>query len=77
MTSLDGPGFSITLLKATPDILGHIDADTDAVGWPRANSSVISGVGAIADLPDSGVDNHGAHQGAGSGVLCMCWPFRR
>jgi hypothetical protein len=33
MTSLDGPGFSITLLKATSEILEYIDAPTTAVGW--------------------------------------------
>lgn len=34
MTSLDGPGFSITLLKATTEMLEHIDAPTNALGWP-------------------------------------------
>jgi dihydroxyacetone kinase len=33
MTSLDGPGLSITLLKATPEILRYIDMPTTAVGW--------------------------------------------
>ena len=33
MTSLDGPGFSITLLKATTEMIGYIDAPTDALGW--------------------------------------------
>jgi len=33
MTSLDGPGFSITLLKATPEMVGYIDTPTDATGW--------------------------------------------
>lgn len=33
MTSLDGQGFSITLLKATPEILLYIDATAVAVGW--------------------------------------------
>jgi dihydroxyacetone kinase len=35
MTSLDASGFSITLLKATPDMLDAIDDVTTAVGWPR------------------------------------------
>jgi len=39
MTSLDGPGFSITLLKATADILSYIDAPTAAPGWPSAVAS--------------------------------------
>lgn len=33
MTSLDGPGFSITLLKASTELLEYIDAPTNAVGW--------------------------------------------
>ncbi|TVY93805.1 Dihydroxyacetone kinase [Lachnellula willkommii] len=33
MTSLDGPGFSITLLKATSEMVEYIDAPTSAVGW--------------------------------------------
>lgn len=34
MSSLDGPGFSITLLKATSEMLKYIDAPSNAVGWP-------------------------------------------
>jgi hypothetical protein len=33
MTSLNGPGFSITLLKATQEMLEHVDAPTKATGW--------------------------------------------
>jgi hypothetical protein len=33
MTSLDGPGFSITLLKANQEILECIDAPVIASGW--------------------------------------------
>jgi hypothetical protein len=33
MTSLDGPGFSITLLKADAEMLACLDAPTTAVGW--------------------------------------------
>ncbi len=33
MTSLDGPGFSITLLKATSEMLEYINAPTKAIGW--------------------------------------------
>ncbi|KAK9245716.1 Dak1 domain-containing protein [Lipomyces tetrasporus] len=33
MTSLDGPGFSITLLKATDGVLNYLDAETKAVGF--------------------------------------------
>ncbi|KAK9236020.1 Dak1 domain-containing protein [Lipomyces kononenkoae] len=33
MTSLDGPGFSITLLKASDTVLGYLDVPTKAVGF--------------------------------------------
>lgn len=33
MTSLNGPGFSITLLKATPSMIECLDAPTTALGW--------------------------------------------
>ena len=36
MTSLDAAGFSITLLKATPDMVAALDKPTTAVGWPQA-----------------------------------------
>jgi dihydroxyacetone kinase len=36
MTSLNGSGFSVTLLKATTSMLAYIDAPTDAKGWKKA-----------------------------------------
>jgi len=40
MTSLNGPGFSITLLKTTSDMLPLLDAPTSAPGWaPKSPSS--------------------------------------
>jgi dihydroxyacetone kinase len=36
MTSLNGLGFSITLLKATTSMLQYIDAPTDTRGWTKA-----------------------------------------
>ncbi|KAF2009104.1 dihydroxyacetone kinase [Aaosphaeria arxii CBS 175.79] len=36
MTSLNGLGFSITLLNATRDMLKYIDVPTDAPGWIKA-----------------------------------------
>ncbi|RSL59346.1 hypothetical protein CEP54_007273 [Fusarium duplospermum] len=33
MTSLDGPGFSITCLRADAEILSFLDAPTSALGW--------------------------------------------
>jgi hypothetical protein len=37
MTSLNGPGFSITLLKATPEMIGYLEAPTNAAGWGALN----------------------------------------
>lgn len=36
MTSLDASGFSITLLKVSPDALAALDTATSAVGWGQA-----------------------------------------
>lgn len=41
MTSLDGPGFSLTLLKASPSMLHHLDTPVDALGWSPASISTI------------------------------------
>lgn len=35
LSSLDGPGFSITLLNLDEEIDGFIQASTDAPSWPR------------------------------------------
>jgi dihydroxyacetone kinase len=44
MTSLDSPGFGVTLLKATSEMLKCIDAPTTAAGWcpPALTASVWS-----------------------------------
>jgi dihydroxyacetone kinase len=34
MASLNGPGFSITLLKADWELLRYLDVPTSAAGWP-------------------------------------------
>lgn len=39
MTSLNGPGFSITLLKASPEMVGYLEAPTNAAGWGALNVS--------------------------------------
>lgn len=54
MTSLDASGFSITLLKATPDMLEAIDDPTTAVGWPRscANPAAINGKQVVDSKPE-------------------------
>lgn len=39
MTSLDGPGFSITLLKATSEMIEYIDTPTNSLGWSAPSFS--------------------------------------
>jgi hypothetical protein len=45
MSSLDGPGFSVTLLKLTDDMVTFLDCDVEAVGWPvqRISSNAAGG----------------------------------
>jgi dihydroxyacetone kinase len=42
MTSLDSPGFSITLLKATPDMLKYIKAPATSNGWTVSSAPKLS-----------------------------------
>lgn len=37
MTSLDGPGFSVTLLKATDEMFKYLDTPVQAAGWSPGN----------------------------------------
>lgn len=36
VTSLDGPGFSVTLMKLDDELVGLLDAPTTAPAWPRS-----------------------------------------
>ena len=40
VTSLDAPGFSVTLLKLDEELVPLLDAPTTAPGWPREMSKV-------------------------------------
>ncbi|KAJ0162110.1 Dihydroxyacetone kinase 1 [Colletotrichum tanaceti] len=61
MTSLNGPGFSITLLKATPEILKYVDAGTDAVGWAYTPRNETGG-DVKQRLVEGGESSHGEQQ---------------
>lgn len=67
MTSLNGPGFSITLLKATPEILKFVDASTDAVGWAYSPHDETSG-DVKQRLVESGDSGHASDNAGNSGV---------
>ncbi|KIV99896.1 dihydroxyacetone kinase [Verruconis gallopava] len=56
MSSLNGPGFSITLLSATNAMLPFLDSPTNAIGWPLAlteNGSYLRTNGRIIDSETS------------------------
>ncbi|KZL82464.1 dihydroxyacetone kinase [Colletotrichum incanum] len=76
MTSLNGPGFSITLLKATPEILKYIDASTDAIGWSYSPRNETSG-DVKQRLVESGESSHGSNGGSNSGVQLNTDVFKR
>ncbi|KAK1478536.1 dihydroxyacetone kinase [Colletotrichum cuscutae] len=67
MTSLNGPGFSITLLKANPEILKHIDASTNAIGWAYSPRDETSG-DVKQRLVESSDSGHGSQDTTKSGV---------
>lgn len=47
VTSLDGPGFSVTLLQLHPGFERLLDATTNASAWPNMDSSnQVSGISA-------------------------------
>ncbi|KAF6827504.1 dihydroxyacetone kinase [Colletotrichum plurivorum] len=75
MTSLNGPGFSITLLKATPEILKYVDAGTDAVGWAYSPRGETDG-DAKQRIVESGETAHGS-DGAKSGVQLDVEVFKK
>ncbi|KAL0933904.1 dihydroxyacetone kinase [Colletotrichum truncatum] len=75
MTSLNGPGFSITLLKATPEILKYIDASTDAVGWAYSPRNE-TGSDPKQRLVESAEASHGS-DGAKSGVQLNVDVFKK
>ncbi|EXF80789.1 dihydroxyacetone kinase [Colletotrichum fioriniae PJ7] len=76
MTSLNGPGFSITLLKANPEILKHIDASTNAIGWAYSPRDETSGdvKQRLAESSDSGHDSQDATK---SGVQLNVETFKK
>ncbi|GKT71200.1 dihydroxyacetone kinase [Colletotrichum tofieldiae] len=76
MTSLNGPGFSVTLLKATPEILRYIDASTDATGWSYSPRNETSG-DVKQRLVQSGESSHESNGGSNSGVQLNTDVFKR
>ncbi|CAK7216202.1 hypothetical protein SCUCBS95973_002730 [Sporothrix curviconia] len=66
MTSLNGPGFSITLLRATPQMLELLDAPTTAVNWIPA-TKIYGDVDAAE--PGAALAETETEDGPASGVL--------
>lgn len=69
MTSLDASGFSITLLKASPDSLLALDAATSAVGWGQSFSNFQAFTGNRIEESRNGVSN-GTVPSSGPKGLC-------
>lgn len=65
MTSLNGPGFSITLLRATPQMVDLLDAPTTAVNWIPA-TKIHGDVNEKANEVPAAAEKEGPL----SGVLC-------
>ncbi|XP_061664077.1 triokinase/FMN cyclase isoform X2 [Syngnathoides biaculeatus] len=49
MTSLEMAGMSLTLMRASPEILRLFDAKTSAPAWPNLSGGCVSGRGYLAD----------------------------
>lgn len=65
MTSLDALGFSITLLKATPETISYVDAPTKAVGWAPSRRLVSPQGNVVQDDPETAL----SAQEASSGIV--------
>jgi dihydroxyacetone kinase len=75
MTSLNGPGFSITLLKATPDMIGYLEAPTDATGWGALNVSRLHDKPTTEGAAQLKVNEHHANAVESPRITCMCTSF--
>lgn len=74
MTSLNGPGFSITLLKATPEMVGYLEAPTNAVGWGALNVSRLHDKPPTEAMVQINLEDGHAKAVESSGIACK-WPF--
>ena len=75
MTSLDASGFSITLLKASSEMLAAVDASTSAVGWPQTASNFQPYSG--RQILDSAEEQTDAHPSITSGPTSVFLPLSR
>ncbi|RSL98317.1 hypothetical protein CDV31_012632 [Fusarium ambrosium] len=57
MTSLDGPGFSITCLRVDAEILSYLDAPTSALGWTSSSTWDEPETRASRTYADEAIDN--------------------
>lgn len=75
MTSLNGPGFSITLLKANPDILEYIKSPTDAPGWGGSTTIQTPDLAQESQTSQTEPNKSAGLDQASSGVLRMSSPL--
>jgi hypothetical protein len=81
MTSLDGPGFSITLLKATSEMIEYIDAPTKAIGWSVPSFPPSIWKENVSRLVESETDLENDNLIQEGGIECkfaarQCWGYR-
>lgn len=74
MTSLNGPGFSITLLKATSEMVGYLEAPTNAAGWGALNVSRLHDKPPPEAVAQVNLEDGHAKAVESSGIACK-WPF--
>lgn len=77
VSSLDGPGFSVTLLGLDEELLLLLDAPTAAPAWPRAMSSCQTHIVASDEPARFGVSNETVAifpvpRGTSSTILSQC-----
>ncbi|KAL2670437.1 hypothetical protein Neosp_014225 [[Neocosmospora] mangrovei] len=72
MTSLDGPGFSITCLRANAEILSYLDAPTSALGWTSPSTWHEPEGHVNRTYADEAIDNRSRTAFGGKGIHSLC-----
>jgi dihydroxyacetone kinase len=74
MTSLNGPGFSITLLKATSEMVGYLEAPTTATGWGALDVSRLHDKPPTEAVAQVNLEDGHTKIVESSGIACK-WPI--
>lgn len=71
MTSLDGPGFSVTLLRAIDDMLKHLDTDVETIGWSPSSIGSLQKAGRSSKERIITIDEKAEDAMPESGLKCV------